>query len=114
MAAFNSRPFNSGSNATLKGVLLDHFQVRCDVQSPCFRKNVAGIAKNFGMPAHTEQEKQDILDECLRMKSFVLKGTQPKLQNWFAWNSMMDETFMREFRAQRMSLEDPAISPRTV
>ena len=106
VAAFNSRPFGSGSNATLKKVLLDHFQVRCDVHSPCFRKNVAGIGQNFGMPTHTEREQQDILDECLRMKSFVLKGTQPKLQNWFAWNSMMKETFMREFRAQRMIFED--------
>ena len=84
----NNRPFGSGSNHTLKGRLLDLFQVSSTVASEVVQKYITRIARDFGMPCESPEDQQRVFKEIFELKSFKQKLGQPKVSNWFAWNAM--------------------------
>ena len=93
----NSRPFGSGANFSLKQRLLNLVRLTEKIESPTFQKYLTRIAKAFNMPVETRLERQELFNRVLEMKSFNGKLSQPKMQNWFAWNqaahTQMDEFF---------------------
>ena len=82
----NNRPFNSGANATLKSRLLELFEITEDTSSPCFRKYLHKIAKEWDMPCDSQEEEELIWNKMVSLRSFTNKMSQPKTSNWFAWN----------------------------
>ena len=87
----NNRPFGSGGNATLKRRMLELFQVCESVGSGIFKKYLPRTAKAWNMPYDTAEEQQQVFNRVLEMRSFVHKLSQPKMQNWFAWNKCAKE-----------------------
>ena len=102
--ALNNRPFSSGANATLKGMFLNRFRISESITSAIFLKYLCRMSKDWHMPCETDREKRAIFARVLEMKSFLQKGSQPKVSNWFSWNKQAYEQ-MPEFWPTRMVLE---------
>jgi len=100
----NNRPFGSGAHFTLKKTLLNVFVSSENIDSAVFKKYVARIAKAWGKPCDTREEQQRIFDDVAVMKSFHSKGGQPKLSNWFSWNSKAHEE-IKDFWPTKMVFE---------
>ena len=56
------------------------------------------------MPCDTREEQQAIFNKVAAMKSFHSKGGQPKISNWFSWNSKAHEE-IPDFWATKMVFE---------
>ena len=100
----NNRPFGSGGNATLKRRMLELFQACETVGSGIFKKYLPRTAKAWNMPYDTAEEQQQVFNRVLEMRSFVHKLSQPKMQNWFAWNKCAYEQ-LPEFHPTKMIFE---------
>ena len=100
----NNRPYNSGAHFTLKKTLLNWFATSESIDSACFKKYVARIATAWNMPCDTPEEQQKIFDEVVLMKSFISKGGQPKISNWFSWNGKAHDE-IKDFWPTRMVFE---------
>ena len=84
--SLNKRPFGSGAFGTAKSRLLECFIEKRDIHSRIFRKYLARLSKQWGMPMETEEQQQLIFNRVCSMPSFEKHMAHPKLQNWFAWN----------------------------
>ena len=65
-----------------------------------FQQYVARIGKDMNMPFDSRNEQLAIFYEVIQLTSFNNKLGQPKVSNWFAWNSMA-KTQIREFNATK-------------
>ena len=109
----NNRPFGSGAHFTLKNTLLNVFVSTQNIDSPHFKKYVFRIAQAWKMPCETREEQRAIFEAVATMKSFQSKGSQPKIANWFSWNSKAHDE-MQDFWATKMVFEavlDPQADP---
>ena len=73
--ALNNRPFSSGANATLKGMILNRFRISENITSAIFLKYLCRLAKDLHMPCEPDREKRAIFDRVLEMKPFLQKGS---------------------------------------
>ena len=73
--ALNNRPFSSGANATLKGMILNRFRISENITSAIFLKYLCRMSKDLHMPCETDREKRAIFERVLEMKSFLQKGS---------------------------------------
>ncbi len=96
----NNRPFGSGAIHSVKERLLNTFQIVESVDSPLFQRYVHRAAKDFDLPCDSRADQERIFAEMTLMKSFTHKLAQPKVSNWFAWNSMAEQQ-IREFHGQK-------------
>ena len=102
--SINKRPFGSGAHATQKAQWLGLFEMQCNIRSRVFLKYLPSIARQWGMPFGTDEEKQTIYNHCLQLASFKKHGSHPKLANWFAWNKSAHDQ-LPEFFAGKMIYE---------
>jgi len=100
----NNRPFGKGGFFTLKERCLSIFTMGHDARSPTVQKHMSRVAKSFKMQCDTPAEQERVFNKMLLMKSFNQKLGQPKVSNWFAWNSCA-EVHIPEFAATKCIFE---------
>jgi hypothetical protein len=74
------------------------------MSGPYWTKYGWKIARDFGMPFHTETDQRGVWNALDSLESYNQAGDVSKLSRWFSWNYMAEKR-LREFNAEKMILE---------